>query len=434
MRPSEFFTLALADFANDMTAFFHRFSWIALLAVVLFAAPFLVGCGSDRADGADADQERNLRRVETLLLEPQSFDDIIEVTGTIEALDDAALSAQASGTLVSVEELGTPVGAGEIVAQINPREAQAAVEQARAQVESAEAQYELAEDNYERQEPLYQDSIISAAEFESVRSELAQARANLSQARASLSQAEEQLANTRIVTPFDGTVEDRLMKTGEQVSPGEQVVRVVNTERVRVRAGVPERYANDIELGTRVRVRVQSAALEDRTGHVIFVGGAIRPESRTFPIEVEIDNEDGRLKPEMVAKLFITREELEDAIVIPRTAVSRDEEGLDAYTVAHHDSFAVVDNHDVTLGPTSGNRAVVRSGLEAGQELIVVGQTDVSAGDTVEVAERHRSLASTMDALDEAGITDEETDSIPDPALQDDALPSDSLPDDDLPQ
>lgn len=416
-----------------MNVSFHRTFWMGLLAV-LFAAPLLSGCGSDQANGAENARQRNLTRVETLLLERQSFDDVIEVTGTIEALDDAALSAQASGTLVSVEELGTRVSAGETVAQINPREARAAVEQAQAQVESAEAQYELAEDSYQRQEPLYRDSIISAAEFESVRSERAQARAALAQARASLSQAEEQLANTRIVTPFDGTVEERLMEPGEQVSPADLVVRVVNTERVRVQAGVPERYVNDLEVGTRVRVRARSAALDERTGRIIFVGNTINPESRTFPIEVEISNEDGRLKPEMVVNLFVTREEIDDALVIPRSAVSRDEEGLDVYTVTHQDSFAVVDIQPITLGPTSGNRAVVRSGLDAGQEVVVVGQTDVAEGDTVDVVQRHRSIESTMNVLDDAGIADESADSIPDPALQGDALPDEGAPDNDQPQ
>lgn len=374
----------------------NRFSWTGLLTVLL-AASLMAGCGSGQANDAESASSRTLTRVETLLLEPQSFDDIIEVTGTIEALDDAALSAQASGTLVSVKERGTAVDAGDVVAQINPREAESAVEQARAQVESAEAQYELAADNFRRQEPLYRDSIISASEFEMVRSEQAQARAALAQAQASLSQAAEQLAKTRIVTPFAGTVEDRLMEPGEQASPGDQVVRIVNTERVRVNAGVPERYANDLERGTTVRVRTQSAALEDRTGRIIFVGNTITPESRTFPIEVEIDNTDRRLKPEMVTKLFITRDEIEDALVIPRAAISRDEEGLDVYTVTRHDSLGVVNLRPITLGPTSGNRAVVRVGLAAGDEVIITGQTDVAEGDTVEIVQQYTSIEATSD-------------------------------------
>lgn len=407
-----------------MNVFSQRLPLIGLIMIVGMI-PLLSGCGSDQANGQQPPLQRSLTRVETLLLEPQRFDHVIEVNGTIEALDDAALSAQASGTLVSVAELGTRVEAGETVAQVNPREAQAAVEQAEAQLESARAQYELAQDTYERQEPLYRDSIISASEFENVRSQRAQALASLNQAKAALSQAREQLANTRVTTPFAGTVEERLMKPGEQVSPGTQVVRVVNTQRVRVQADVPERYVNDLERGSTVQVRVQSAALEDRTGRITFVGNTINEASRTFPIEVEIDNEDRRLKPEMIVRLFITREQIDDALVIPRSAINRDEEGLDTYTVSREDSLGVVRNHPINLGPASGNRAVVRSGLEAGDEVVVVGQSDISEGDTVQVTQRYSSI-------DEAEGSDtplapaETADSLPAPDTQDRIRPSDT--------
>lgn len=408
-----------------MNVLFHRFFLVAL-TVILGLAPVLSGCGSDPANGEQAPQQRRLPKVETLLLKPQQFDHVIEVNGSVEALDDAALSAQASGTLISVKELGTRVEAGETVAQINPREARAAVEQAKAQLESARAQYELAQDTYERQEPLYRDSIISASEFESVRAQRAQALASLNQAKAALSQAKEQLANTRVTTPFDGTVEERLMKPGEQVSPGTQVVRVVNTRQVRIRADVPERYVNDLEKGSTVQIRVQSASLGDRTGRIVFVGNTINEASRTFPIEVEVDNEDRRLKPEMIAKLFITREQINEALVIPRSAVNRDEEGLDTYTVTRHqDSLGVVHNRPVTLGPASGNRAVVRTGLEAGSEVVVVGQSNISEGDTVQVTQRYRSIDETSTS-DTPLAPAEAPDSLPAPETQNSLRPSDT--------
>lgn len=354
--------------------------------------PLLAGCGNEATSDAAPSQEQNLTRVETLLLEPQDFEDVVEVTGSIEALDDAALSAEASGTLVHVADLGTRIPADSVVSRVNPRSARAAVEQAQAQVESAEAQYELTQDTYERQEPLYRDSIISPSEYENVRSQRTQALASLNQARANLSQAEEQLASTRVVAPFSGTVEERMAERGEQVSPGEQVVRLVNTERVRVRAGVPERYANDLQRGDSVRVRIQSAALKDRMGQIVFVGNTIDPSSRTFPIEVEIANPERRLKPEMVTKLFVVRERLDDVLVAPRAAISRDEDGLTAYTVTRTDSGAVVRSHEVTLGPASGNEVVIGSGIDAGAELITLGRTEVAEGDLVNVATRHRRV------------------------------------------
>jgi len=373
--------------------------WVGLLTGLV---ALLAGCGGEGRTETAAAQDRTRVRVETLVLQPQPFEDVVEVTGSVEALDDASLSAETSGTLVHVAERGTRVPEDSLVARVNPRSARAAVEQARAQVESAQAQYELAQDTYDRQEPLYRDSIISASEFESVRSQRTQALASLNQARANLSQAQEQLASTRIDAPFAGTVETRLQEPGEQASPGEQVVRLVNTRQVRIEAGVPERYANDLVQGDSVRVRIQSATLDDRWGRLAFVGNTIDPASRTFSIEVEIANPERRLKPEMVAKVFVVRERLTDVLVAPRSAISRDEDGLDAYTVTRTDSGAVVQSRRVTLGPASGNRVVVRSGLSPGDELITVGQSDVATGDRVEVVEQYDDANAADPAADAA--------------------------------
>lgn len=373
--------------------------WVALLVGL---ASLLAGCGNEGGTETATAQDRTRVRVETLVLEPQRFEDIVEVTGNVDALNDASLSAEASGTLVHVAQRGTRVPEDSVVARVNPRSARAAVEQAQAQVESAQAQYALAQDTYGRQAPLYRDSIISASEFEGVRSQRTQALAALNQAKASLSQAQERLANTRIEAPFSGTVEERLQEPGEQASPGEQVVRLVNTQQVRVEAGVPERYANDLVQGDSVRVRVQSAPLDDRWGRLTFVGNTIDPASRTFPIEVAIDNPERRLKPEMVATVFVVRERLDDVLVAPRSAISRDEDGLDAYTVARTDSGAVVQSQRVTLGPASGNQVVVRSGLAPGDELVTVGQSDVARGDQVEVVTQHEDPDAAAPAADTA--------------------------------
>lgn len=345
-------------------------------------------------------------RVETLTLSPGAFEDVIEITGSVEALNDATLSAQASGTITRLVERGTRLGRGSVVAQINPDEEQASVEQAR-------AEFDLAKDRLERQRPLYKDSIISAIEFEQIRSEY-------NRTKAALAEAEERLRKTRVTTPFAGTVEERLVEPGEQVSPGTRVARVVNTRRVRVTAGVPERYANDIERGTTVRLDFSRYGAAVREAQVTFSGSAINPDTRTFPIEVEVDNTDGRLKPEMVARLYVTRERLDDALVIPRTAVVRDEQGTHAYVAVASDTAVVAQKRAIVLGSSYGERAVVASGLAAGDRVIVIGQTNVAPGDVVRVATEYDRIdpagtpyeGSGTDGFDPAA----DTDSIPAPA------------------
>src|SRR5690606_12454683 len=126
----------------------------------------------------------------------------------------------AAGTVISLVPLGARVGAGQAVAQLDPGTVRAAVEQAEAQLAAAQAAFDLAEDNLKRQEPLYRDSVISALEYQNVRAQYNQAQAQVNQARAGLSQAQEALKNTRVVTPWSGTVEAHFVETGEQVMPG----------------------------------------------------------------------------------------------------------------------------------------------------------------------------------------------------------------------
>jgi len=358
-----------------------RLSLLLLLPAAVFLTVSLSGCSDGEVSAGTNDAGTpvsSLSRVETLEMSPSAFEDVVTMTGTVEALNDATLSAQASGTITELKDLGDRVPEGGIVAQIDPREERASLEQLR-------AQFNLAKNQLERQRPLYKDSIISPIEFEQIQAEY-------NRTKAALEEAKQRVDKTRVTTPFSGTVEERFVERGEQVSPGTRVARVVGTERVRVRAGVPERYANDIRRGTSVVLDFRRYGGDVRESTVTFAGQAISPETRTFPIEVELENDNGRLKPEMVASVRVTREELDDALVIPRTAVVRDELGTHLFLASPLDSVHVVEKRDIVLGPSYGEKAVVQSGLNSGESVVVVGQNNVAPGDTVNVTKSYKTL------------------------------------------
>lgn len=360
-------------------------------AIAFAGALVLAGCSGADTATEEAPTTRTVR-VETMVVEPMPFEDVIEVTGTVEATDDAVLSAQAAGTITSLAPLGTVVSAGGAVAQLDPSLAQAAVNQAQAAVNQAQAQLELAQDNFRRQEGLYRDSIISALEFENIRTQQATARAGVAQAEAGLAQARQQLRNTRVVSPFSGRVEEHYAQRGEQAAPGTRVARVVSTGRVKVTAGVPERYAGDVDLGDAVDVRMSAFGGETRTGRITFVGSAVDPASRTFPVEVELNNSEGQLKPAMVATLLLRRDRVENALVVPRAALQRDEDGQSLYVAVRADTAIVAERRRVAVGPGFGAEVVITSGLQPGDEVIVVGQNNVTDNERLDVANTRRRL------------------------------------------
>ncbi len=362
---------------------------IALSAFFLLAsAVFLSSCG-DASETAQAEPTPNAAptvrtvQVETVVLEPTHFEDMIALIGVVESLRDAVLSAQSTGTLISQSSLGSTFRKGGTVARIDDTLILAALDQAKANLESTRAHATLAEDTFRRQEPLYADSIISALEFEQLRSNLNAARADLSQAEALVTQAEKQLENTYVRAPFRGRVEEIFAEEGEQMMPGGQIVRLVDTDDLKIRAGVPERYAIDIHEGTPVTVHFKAYGVGERKGVISFVGSVIHPQNRSFAIEVELRNEEGTLKPEMVADVLVTRVVLEDQMVLPQTSILRDESGSSVYIVDRSSGRALANRRVVLVGASFGGMTVITSGLEAGEEVIVIGQTNVTEGDAV---------------------------------------------------
>jgi RND family efflux transporter MFP subunit len=427
-----------------------RRSPLSFAALAVAASAALAACAPPEEE-AEAPAEAAVP-VEVLVADPGLFEDAIELTGTAESPNDALLSPDAPGTLTYVAPVGTAVRRGGVVARVRASAQQAGVSQARAgaaqaqagiaqaeaavaqaeagvraaraQREAAQSQLDLAQDQYSRQLPLVRDSILSPLEFRGVESQLANARAQAAQADAGIAQAEgqlraaregvqaaraqagaasagvesaqAQLANTVIRAPFSGVVEQRVMEPGELASPGQPVVRLVGAGGVKIAAGVPERYASEIEVGSPVRVIPAAYDAEPRGGRVTFVGLAVDPQSRTFPVEIAVANDDRTLKPEMVVRLELTRSVLRDAITVPTEAVVRDERGESVFVV-EEDSAGVprAARRPVELGPTSGTEVVLTAGVRPGERIIVSGQSGLAEGDRVRITERVNTASRT---------------------------------------
>jgi RND family efflux transporter MFP subunit len=341
------------------------------LAVVSLAA-----CTADAEEGTTAQAGGTVGRVinvETTILEPGDFTEVIRLTGTVEANRDVTVAAEESGV---VRELlvskGTPVRAGQPILKIDDRILFNQVEEARARAD-------LASETWERRKKLWEDDGIGT--------ELAylEARFASEQASANLSLLEERLDRTTVTAPVEGVLDDRLVEVGSMVSSGTPVARIVDLEPVKITAGVPERYAMDVAPGSRATVTFDVLDGSERDGTISFVGAAVNPDNRTFPVEFTLSNPGRTIKPEMVAQVSVVRRELEDVIVIPQEALIRVEDGFVAFVVVDRNGQDVVEERPVHTGPSQRNQVVITGGLEGGDKLVIVGQQSVAAGDVVRI-------------------------------------------------
>jgi membrane fusion protein, multidrug efflux system len=343
-----------------------KFSSLILLAFTL------ISCDQGEENGEqNGTNGARLMPVETVIIEPDNFNDFVRTTGTVEAIEDAMISSETSGRILSIKDRGERVQKGDVIAQIDDRLIQA-------QYEAAKTGYELAEDTFNRFESLHADSIISTQDYNS-------ARAQRDQARAQLNQVEKQLQDSKIEAPFTGRIEERFIRTGELINPGMPVVRLVNTDLIRILSGVPERYSGEITEGSKVQLNFGGLNGETRESTITYASNVLDPETRTYAIEVEIRNSEQLIKPEMVVDLLLERRTLENVIIIPRTAVLRNEDGQSVYIASEQNGDKVARLVNVETGSAGGALIQIVNGLSDGDELVVNGVRNLSEGDVLNI-------------------------------------------------
>lgn len=350
----------------------RRWGFTMLLAGVLGAC--------QPADGSPPDGEgpeafARVVNVQVRVVAPAEFVDFIRATGEVEAMSDVTLSAEESGVLREFfAQKGSVVQAGQPIAKIDDAVLTA-------QLTEAQAAAVLAAEQYERQRQVWEE--------EKIGSEIgylqAKSQAQVTAARAAALEA--RFARTVIRAPVAGVFDEKFMEVGEMAMPGSRIGRVVSARRVKVTAGIPERFAADVETGAAARVTFDIFRGEEFAGRVGFVGSTVDASNRTFPIEIVIENPRRRIKPRMVANVQVVRERLNDVTVLSQDLVMRTEQGYQVFVVVERDGATFAETRSVTLGPAYENRVVITKGLATGDRVISVGARLVDHGSRVEVVQ-----------------------------------------------
>ncbi len=353
----------------------HRVASLMAVAAVAVAAGSCSRGEAVEASDAEADAQANVRviNVEAVPVERGEFTGYIRVTGEVEALYDVTVSAEESGRIERfLVEKGQRVRSGQRIALLEN-------DLLTAQVDEARASASLAQEEYERQRQLWEEDSIGTEIA------LLQRRYASEMATARLSSLESRLRRTEIRAPVAGTFEDKFLELGEMAMPGAAVARIVSTGRVKIVAGVPERYARSVLVGDEARVTFDIFPNQEFVGQVNFVGASVDPRSRTFGIEIELDNPEGMMKPAMVANLQVEREKLSDVVIAPQEVVLRSADGYKVFVVQQVNEHLEAEARTVVLGPASGDQVVIEDGVDVGDLLVTTGFQLIDDGSRVRV-------------------------------------------------
>ena len=336
---------------------------LAIVVALIFAMPLL-----KKPEEKKVVEPEKPVAVRTITIERRTVEDALLLPARVEPLQEANLAAERAGRVIEVvADKGQAVEAGQVLLRLDGRLWEAARQ--RAEIEERDASRDL-----KRWKELEKTGAVSGSEFESIQRRQESARIALNEAEVMLSQCE-------VRSPFAGILVARLVEVGDYANEGQAVLRVIRLDHVKLTFDVPEQDIGSLQLGQQKKFTLAVLPGREFSGEISFVSSQAERESNSFPVELKVENLDGALKAGMIAQVALVRREREGAVVVPLAAI--------VPRKGEHYLFAVENGHAirkrVQIAALMGHEAVLESGVEAGDQIVVEGHRGLQDGMAVSV-------------------------------------------------
>jgi len=304
---------------------------------------------------------------------PDLFYHYFEVFGTVEADKSINLFPLNSGKVERIHvKAGQKVSQGQLLVSLD-------TDLMESSLKELETALELAEKVFKKQERLWIDEQIGSE------IQYLQAKNNYDALVQKLETLKEQMAMSEVRAPFAGTIDEVFAKVGELAAPQLPAVRLVNTSGVYVKADVPETYANRVKVGTAANVAFTSMDFEV-AAEVLQVGQFIQEGNRTFSINVSLPADPGTVKPNQMVHVALQDYWNDAAMAVPSSLIQQDVEGNDfVFVLENKGTYSEVAKVMVETGLSYEGRTEIKSGIEAGAQLVDKGSRSVRSGQRVQV-------------------------------------------------
>jgi RND family efflux transporter MFP subunit len=306
------------------------------------------------------------------------FHHYIELQGSVDTKQNITLMAESAGILTNVYVTeGQRVSKGQRLARIDD----GGISQ---QIQQMKVQAQLAKTTFERQKRLWDQNIGSEIQF-------LQTKAAYESQQSAINSMQQQLAKSTVAAPFSGVIDDVITEQGNVVTPGmTKLFRLVNLSDMYIEVEVPESYIATISEGTDVEVEFPVLG-EKMDSKVRQSSSFINPANRSFKIEIPVKNNKKNIKPNLTARLKINDYTSENAILVPLSVISENQDGEQYVMVAtdrkNGDDFdtAVAKRKLIKTGKTSENLIEITDGLATGDLIIVEGARSVKEDQQIRI-------------------------------------------------
>jgi RND family efflux transporter MFP subunit len=320
--------------------------------------------------------EAAVRKLETAIVASQTAASRIEVDGVVVGRVEAVLSSRLAAPVAEVRAVpGETVRAGTVLVRLDARETDSALEGARAALGSAKASLGLAQKTRARFERLAERGAAAAVELDRARQDETGAAAAVASAGALARRAETDRGQAALAAPFDAVVVEKMVSPGDLAAPGRPLVRLASASGRRIEAAPGEGEAALLKPGDALEIAIGGRTI---TGRVAEIVGAVDPSTRRRTVRVDLPA--GEEPPiGSFARLLLAGPATPRLLVPERAVVARG--GLEITWAVGADGRVAL--RYVRTGGRAGGSVEVRSGLEAGERVVLDPPADLEAGTRV---------------------------------------------------
>jgi len=370
-----------------------RLGAMVLGAALVSALGVLAGCGQSNSQPAGAAAPPP-PEVGVVTVAPGRADLAVELPGRLEAYRVAQVRARAAGILQRrLFTEGTDVKAGQALFEIDPAPYRATLSSAQAQLARAEANLVQAQSLADRYAPLAKTQAVSAQEALTAQAAAMQAKADVAAGKAAVQTAQINLGYAAVTSPIAGRIGRALVTEGALVGQGEAtplaIVQQIDklyvnftqsaAEVMRLRQALADGKLQRAGGGeaAKVQVLMEDGSVYAQAGKLLFSDLSVDAATGQITLRAELPNPKGLLLPGLYVRVRLAQAEVADAVWLPQQAVARGATGETVLVVADDGSVSA---RPVKLGPAQDGKAMVLSGLKAGEKVIVDGLQKAKAG------------------------------------------------------
>jgi len=313
---------------------------------------------------------------------------ILTGLGTVQAYFTVTLRSRVDGQMMSVNfREGQDVRKGQVLAVIDPRPYEVALETAKANLARDVAQLNTAKANLARSKALLAAGVVAQQDFDTQEAAAGQFEGTVQADKAAIDNAKLNLVYTRITSPLDGRIGLRLIDPGNMVHATDVngLLVVTQMQPIAVLFTLPEdQLPGVLAQHQKGALKVDAYSRDDQTilatGKLETVDNQIDVTTGTAKLKAVFDNKNGALWPNQFVNIHMQLSTAKDALVIPMAAIQRGPDGNLAYVVGTDQKVTI---QPVTIAITQGNVAVISSGLQEGQQVVTEGQDKLQTGSVV---------------------------------------------------